>query len=250
MTSKPMVAEFELVLPAYNEEKSLPNLLQRAVQAAESHGTTPGRFQLVVVNNGSTDDSAAVLAWLKTSDLGSWFRTVNVPANTGYGAGVLAGLQATAAPVIGWSHADLQCDPGDAFRALALLRERGEKKVFVKGRRYGRRLRDRIVTAIFGLFARVLLNLRVAEINAQPKVFHRDLLPSLAGAPRDFAFDLYALYRARRSGLAIDTVDVHFPPRIHGASRWAATFLSRYKTIGRMILFMWRLRRTEGVLRE
>lgn len=240
--------EFELVLPAYNEGKTLPTLIGRAVEAAKTSGYSPERFQLVVVQNGSRDNSSEVLNDLKTGALGPWFRVVTVEQNQGYGYGLWQGLSSTSAPFVAWSHADMQCDPKDAFTALNLLRSEGGKSAIIKGVRFGRNWKDRFVSRVFEIFAFVLLGLKVYEINAQPKVFPRELLSSLKKPPLTFAFDLYVLYHAAKLGYKTKTVEVLFPPRVHGVSKWASTFLGRYKTILGMIRYMRVLAKDEGRL--
>ena len=47
---------------------------------------------------------------------------MTVEVNQGYGYGLWQGLQASTAEYVGWSHADLQCDPNDAFRALQMIK--------------------------------------------------------------------------------------------------------------------------------
>jgi glycosyltransferase involved in cell wall biosynthesis len=239
--------EFELVLPAYNEAESLQSLVTRVVKAAEEAGFDAARFQLVVVNNGSTDNSSDVLRELQASDLGRWFRVETVARNQGYGFGLWSGLRRTTAPFVGWSHADMQCAPKDAFKALEVVRD-AHKQVLVKGTRSGRNWKDKFVSRVFETFARVLLGMNIYEINAQPKVFPRALLDKMVEPPKTFAFDLYALYNAQKAGFEVETIPVLFPPRIHGASKWAASFFGRYKTILGMIHYMWELNRSEGRL--
>jgi hypothetical protein len=94
-----------------------------------------------------------------------------------------------------------------------------------------------------------VLGLKLNEINAQPKVFHRDLLPSLQSPPLNFAFDLYALYHAQKRGMTFTEISVLFPPRVNGLSNWSATFFSRYKTILNMIKYMFALSKEEGRLK-
>ena len=241
--------QFELVLPAYNEEKNLPGLIERAVAAAEQHGHRADTFQLVVVENGSQDGSSRLLDELQEgSPLSPWFRVVKVPQNRGYGFGLWQGLQSTTAPYVGWSHADLQCDPNDAFRALQLASRESGRRLLVKGTRYGRGGKDRFVSRVFELLALLVLGLRVNEINAQPKVCGRELLTWMKHPPATFAFDLYALYQSQKQGYQIETVAVEFPPRIHGTSKWASTFVGRYRTILGMIAYMFGLARREGRL--
>ncbi len=235
--------KFELILPAYNESQGLPALVAQVVESALDAKFTPETFRLVLVNNGSTDSTPAVLQSLQSGHYASWLKCVDVYPNEGYGNGIFRGLQSTEAPVIAWSHADLQCAPQDAFRAYQFLTQYPEKKILVKGVRSGRKLRDILVSRIFELFARLLLGQRFHEINAQPKVFPRALFTELTDPPKTFAFDLYVLYRAKLAGYTIENIPVKFPPRIHGASKWAAHFFSRYKTIFGILAYMNTLRK-------
>jgi len=237
--------EFELVLPCYNESKSLGALIERAVGAARAAGHTPDQFRLVLVENGSKDDSRLALEKLSQGEWRDWFRVVPVTVNQGYGFGLWSGLKTTTAKYVGWSHADQQCDPKDAFKALQLVKADGAPKVLVKGTRSGRNWKDRVVSFVFMVIARLLLRFRFTEINAQPKVFPRELLKEITDPPFTFAFDLYVLFRAMKAGYVVREIPVLFPPRVHGVSNWAATFWGRHKTILGMIRYMWELRRTQ-----
>jgi len=238
--------KFELVVPAYNESKNLAMLIKRASEAAQKENLTPADFQFVIINNGSKDDSKQVLEQLTKSEYAPWFRVVNVEVNQGYGYGLWQGLKTVTAPIVGWSHADMQCDPADAIKGFKVLSENQGKKLFVKGVRSGRDWKDKFVSRVFELFGRFILGLNVYEINAQPKVFSRELLSFVKNPPNTFAFDLYILYQAQKNGYEIKTIEVLFPPRIHGVSNWASNFFSRYKTILGMINYMLELRNKEG----
>lgn len=240
--------EFELVLPCYNESRSLRAVVTQAAHAATEAGYTPDRFQLVLVDNGSLDDSGQVMDDLKKGPLGIWFRKVEVRPNQGYGFGIWAGLRTVSAPYVGWSHADGQCDPAYAFDGLEKLLSESKSdpgKILVKGVRIGRNWKDVLVSRAFELFARAMLERGLYEVNAQPKIFPKTLLDHIPDPPDTFAFDLYVLYRAAKSGYRFDTVPVLFPPRGHGLSNWASTFASRCKTILGMIRYMWLLSRNE-----
>jgi hypothetical protein len=91
------------------------------------------------------------------------------------------------------------------------------------------------------LVAFLLLRRCLTEINAQPKLFHRDLLVHLERPPIDFNFDVYVLYEAKRRGWRLRSIDVEFPPRPHGKSHWAATWSSKLRTIGRSMRYMFLL---------
>jgi glycosyltransferase involved in cell wall biosynthesis len=239
--------KFELVVPAYNEGQNVEAVIRRAVEAAKAQSLSSDDFSLLVVQNGSTDNSAEVLDKLKAgSELGPWFKIVTVVKNQGYGFGLWQGLKASSSDIVGWSHADQQCDPSDAIKAFRMVESSANKKVLVKGERFERSFKDKFVSRVFELFAKVILGVTVYEMNAQPKVFRRELLATVKNPPMTFAFDLYILYQAAKAQYKLETIPVKFPPRIHGLSKWASNFFSRYKTILGMIRYMLELRKTEG----
>ncbi len=238
--------KFQLVLPCYNESKSLEKLIRRAQTAAQSNGFTEKTFQLVLVENGSKDESLKVMETLAAGELGKWFRIVSVPVNQGYGFGLWSGLKTCQADCVAWSHADQQCDPQDAFRALQILLE-SSRPTLVKGIRSGRDWKDKFVTRVFEVLASILLFHKFSEVNAQPKVFPRALLAEIKDPPNDFAFDLYVLFCALKAGYKIKTLPVEFPPRMHGISNWSSNFLSRSTHIKNMIGYIWRLSRKDRV---
>ncbi|HYX33212.1 MAG TPA: glycosyltransferase family 2 protein [Oligoflexus sp.] len=241
------MTKFELVIPAYNEAKNLPDVILRAVRAAQESGLSADEFSLIVVQNGSLDNSDEVLELESKNPLvKDWFRVVKVAKNQGYGFGIWQGLSATKSEIIGWSHADQQCDPADAIKAFRMVESSRERNLMVKGERYERNWRDRIVSRTFEAFSRVILGMKVHELNAQPKVFRRHLLGAIKAPPTTFAFDLYVLYQATKLSFRFETIPVRFPPRIHGLSNWASNFMSRYKTILGMIRYMFELRRKKG----
>ena len=235
--------KFELVLPCYNEAASLEKLLRRTIRAAEDAGLSATEARVIFVENGSRDDSRAVLARLAADPaLGVWFHAVLVDQNRGYGHGLATGLAATTAPVVGWSHADEQCDPADAFRAYRLVTE-AEAPTLVRGIRRGRGVKDRLVSRVFELIASAYLGHWFYEINAQPKVFPRTLIDGDFDPPLDFAFDLYVLDRAHRRNYRQRIIPVDFPPRAHGLSNWAAGLRNRSTHIRNMIRYIRALRR-------
>lgn len=236
MSTTPL--RFSIVLPCYNEADNLPLLLDGYRQIWED---LPA--ELILVNNGSTDHTAEALAReLRRPEL-VFARTVLVPRNRGYGHGIVTGLQAARGEFVGFSHADMQCSPADLFRAYHRLNgEPNPARVLVKGKRGPRGFSAALVTNTMSLMASTVLFMRLTDINAQPKVFQREFLKRLTRPPDGFQFDLYVLYTARRAGMALLTIPVVFGQRAHGQSKWAFSFLSRYRTIWATIVYLFRLR--------
>lgn len=228
--------KFSLVIPCYNEAANLPLLLERCVRLAEAPGV-----EVVLVDNGSTDNSAAVLNELLPRYPGC--RTVRVEKNQGYGFGILSGLRAAEGGILGWTHADMQTDPVDALAGLALFDRHGDN-IFVKGRRYGRPLADVAFTMGMSAFETLLLGKRMWDINAQPTMFSRRFFESWRTPPHDFALDLYAYFQARVSGLAVHRFPVRFGARAHGVSHWNVNWAAKRKFIRRTIDFSLELKKS------
>lgn len=226
---------FSLVIPCYNEAASLPELVLRARFTAEA-----GDGEVILVDNGSTDATPQVLADLLAGG-DDRVRSLRVEPNEGYGWGITQGLLAARAPIVGWTHADLQTDPADALRAVAAMED--ADRVLVKGRRYGRPLADRFFTGGMSAFETVLLRRRgLSDINAQPTMFHRELLTQWGSAPKDFALDLFALYTAVQRGYKVRRVPVVFAPRRFGSSSWNVDLAAKRKFIRRTVDFSLALR--------
>lgn len=229
---------FSIIIPAYNEAANLPRLLARYREIWED---LPA--ELIVVDNGSGDTSASVLAeQLARPDM-AFARSLRIEHNRGYGHGIHSGLEAASGEILGFSHADMQTDPADLFRGYhRLLACDDPRRSLVKGERQPRPFRDELVTRGMSVVASTVLLTRLTDINAQPKIFHRSHLDRLTAPPDGIPYDLYVVYRARRAGLRVVTIPVVFAARAHGESRWAASFLSRHRTILDMLRVIVRLR--------
>lgn len=228
--------KFSLIIPCYNEEKNILLLLDRCKSLAEDPGT-----EVILVNNGSTDGSRQIFKELLPSYPGC--RLLTLEQNEGYGAGILAGLKVAQGDILGWTHADLQTDPKDTLKGLALFEEFGSQS-FIKGSRYGRPFSDVIFTVGMSVFETLILLKPLWDINAQPTMFSRDFFNSWVAPPNDFSIDLYVYYEAKRQKLKICRFPVEFASRVHGVSSWNVNWAAKWKFIRRTVEFSLQLKRT------
>lgn len=226
---------FSLVIPCYNEAANLPLLLERCKDVAARPDV-----EVILVDNGSTDDSPQVLQTLLPQYPGC--RSIRVEINQGYGFGIISGLKAASGSVLGWTHADLQTDPHDALRGFALFEKHGET-IFVKGKRYGRPFMDVVFTIGMSFFETLLLSKPMWDINAQPTLFSRAFFDSWRSAPDDFSLDLFAYYQAQKQGMKIYRFPVKFGERAHGVSHWNVNWAAKRKFIRRTVDFSLQLKK-------
>ena len=98
-------SDVDLILPVLDEVAALPHVLPRV----------PAGVRPIVVDNGSTDGSAAL-----ARELGA---VVVVEPTRGFGAACFAGLEASTAPVVAFCDADASLDPAELPRVLQPLVE-------------------------------------------------------------------------------------------------------------------------------
>jgi glycosyltransferase involved in cell wall biosynthesis len=232
--------DLSIVVPCYNEAKNLPSLLARFREALRGRAGV----EVILVNNGSTDDSASVLAAELARPEHAFARGVTVPVNQGYGFGITSGLRAARGAFLAWTHADLQCDPGDVLRGFERLRREPDPEgCFLRGRRRGRKILDTVFTAGMSLLASMVLHTRLNDVNAQPKIFHRSFFERMLNPPKDFSLDLYALYLARREGLKVLSQRVYFGKRHAGEAKGGGSLRGKLRLTNRTVRYIFALRR-------
>jgi glycosyltransferase involved in cell wall biosynthesis len=104
------MTKVSILVPAYNEEKTILEVLQRVNEQAVT-GVT---FEIIVVDDGSKDSTVKLL----DQNPKLYTRLIKMPRNGGKGAAVKAGLAAATGEYILFQDADLEYDPGDYARLL------------------------------------------------------------------------------------------------------------------------------------
>lgn len=205
--------ELSLIIPAYNEAESLPSLINGMHQFCNED------VEVIIVDNGSVDNTFEVGTEL--SKQFSFLKIVRTDQNLGYGGGILLGLDASKGDYLAWTHADLQTDPNDVLVALDAARAIPEEYIFVKGFRKNRKFLPTMLSVFMQICASALLNRRLTEINAQPKLFTKKLYAALKSSnpPKDFSLDLFLYVIAMRSAAHIIEIPVDFASRQFGEAK-------------------------------
>ncbi|MDO8277006.1 MAG: glycosyltransferase family 2 protein [Burkholderiaceae bacterium] len=107
-----------VIVPVFNEEESLPRLYEQLCAALEPLGQP---WEVILVNDGSRDNSAEVLDRLAAID--TRLKVVHFRRNYGQTGAMMAGIDFASGDIIIPIDADLQNDPKDIPRLLAKLDE-------------------------------------------------------------------------------------------------------------------------------
>jgi glycosyltransferase involved in cell wall biosynthesis len=230
--------EFSIVVPCFNEEKNIPLILS----SFEKHIGSRDNVEIILVNNGSTDNSLSLMSDLIPKY--NFARLVQVDVNKGYGNGILKGLEIAQGEYLGWTHADMQADPYDILKGIESIQKNNyPKNIFVKGTRKRRPFSDNFFTVGMSFFELFITRFWLWDINAQPNIFHKEFYLSWDNPPLDFSLDLFALYYAKKNGLDIVRFPVLFPPRKFGSSSWNTGIYSKFKFIKRTVKFSFELQK-------
>jgi len=198
-----------LVFPVCDEEQNLGHLLDQALALAPRLAAD---FEIVVVDDGSRDGSAAIAAARGTGE--PRLRVVRHAANRGYGAALRSGLREAQGELVFFSDADLQFDLEELASLLAHARDFDVVAGYREPRRdpWGRRL----LAAVWGALVRRLFGLRVRDIDCAFKVFRRHVLAAIPIASVGAFVNTEILVRAAREGFRIHEVPVSHRRRRHG----------------------------------
>ena len=232
--------KLSIVIPCYNEADNIPYLVNKLESIKDKE------IEVILVDNGSTDETTAIMA-RELSDKQPFFKSIFVAQNIGYGHGIMTGVKEATGDVIAWTHADLQADPTDVMNAYSTyIQNENYEKYILKGKRVKRNLFDAFFTFGMGFLSSFLMRVKLSDINAQPKMFHRSFLENMENAPDDFSLDLYLVYQARVNGYHIIEYPVHFGKRLHDEAKGGGSLKGKWKLIKRTWAYMKELKEKLG----
>ena len=152
-TGHPM---FSVVAPVYNEQETLPHFYERVVAVMEGLGES---FELVLVNDGSRDNSFALMRDLHARD--PRVRAINFSRNFGHQAAISAGLDYARGDAIVIIDSDLQ-DPPEVIPEMVQHWRDGAEVVYAQRRQRVGETRFKLLTA--ALFYRLINRLTTMKL--------------------------------------------------------------------------------------
>ena len=236
------LASISIVIPAYNEERRLPATLRSILEYLRTRDWAP--WEIVVVNDGSKDATAAVAARFAAEHAG--VRVLENPGNRGKGYSVRHGMLEAQGDWALFTDADLSAPIEELDKMIAAARASGAS-VAIGSRAVDRRLiavRQSLFreTAgrIFNLLMRAVTGLPFADTQCGFKLFERNAAQQVFRRQRieRWGFDAEVLFIAQKFGYKIVEVPVRW-------SHAEGTKVSMFGDSVNMFLDLLRIRRNQ-----
>ena len=202
-----------LVIPAFNEERRLRSGMARLTQAVGVGAIDASTTEFIVVDDGSTD--ATTPRALELLSAYPHVRSVRFERNRGKGAAVRAGVAAARAPSIAFADADMAIDPEQTPRFMEAL---GAADLAIGSRAATGASVDRpsisrsVMNRVFNRAVNIVTDVSLDDTQCGFKAFRAPAAKLLfhCTVTERMAFDVEVLTLARRLGLTIEQVPVHW----------------------------------------
>ncbi len=211
-SSQPQTDHFiSVVVPVYNSERSLPLLAERLEPVLRS---IAGRFELLLVNDGSRDASWSVIEELASNH--PWIRGLNLMRNYGQHNALLCGIRAAEGDIIATIDDDLQNPPEEIPGMLNKLRE-GHDVVYGTPERQQHGLLRDLASLITKITLQTAMNAETARNASAFRIFRADLRKAFVDFRGPHAnIDVLLTWGSSRFA----SVKVKHDPRVIGTSNY------------------------------
>ncbi|MEE8424706.1 MAG: glycosyltransferase family 2 protein [Elusimicrobiota bacterium] len=206
--------KFSIIIPAFNEEDSVENILHRCLKAAESIKKSElgiDEVEIFLVNDGSKDRTEEFARKVPG------VRVLSHAINRGYGAAIKTGFEEAKGEWVGFLDADGTCDP-EVFQGLLSAGQKGKLDV-VLGSRMHKDSRMPVVRRLGNWFFKTVVNLiaatDVTDTASGMRVIRREALERLYPLPDGLHFTPAMSVRAILDpGLKIGEMPMPYEERV------------------------------------
>ena len=232
---KTRTQSLSVFFPAYNDAPALPGLISKTFEVLPEIAE---QFEVVVVNDGSRDETAAVLRHLQ-SIFGSQLRVIEHEKNRGYGGALRSGFAAVRHELVFYTDGDGQYDVGEL---PLLMREMTEGVGLVNGYKLKRSdpWQRICIGWIYNKFARALFDIQIRDIDCDFRLMRRRIIQGLSLASNTGSICVELVRGIELTGCGVAEVGVHHFPRLYGRSQFFRV-RSLLTTFRQLLDLYWRL---------
>lgn len=203
--------QISVVLPAYNEEK---NINEAIAQISGYLQKKFKDFEIIVVDDGSTDKTSAVVKNLAKKN--KHIKLVVHSPNKGYGAALRSGFNAAQGQMIFYTDSDNQYSITELDK---LLKYSKDYDIVAGYRLYHKDPLTRIVISnVYNLIIRLLFGLKVKDVDCSFKLYRKRVFDNINLKSNTGLIDAEVLIKAKKAGMTLYQVGVNHYPRLKGQS--------------------------------
>jgi glycosyltransferase involved in cell wall biosynthesis len=167
--------DLSIVISLFNEAESLPELVSWIGRALASEQL---KYEIIMVDDGSTDNSWQVIEELKKSHPG--VRGISFRRNYGKSAALYTGFEAARGDIVVTMDADLQDSPEEIPEMIRMIREEGYDLVSGwKKKRYDGTFTKNIPSKIYNATARKVTGIKLHAMNCGLKAYRKEVVKSI-----------------------------------------------------------------------
>lgn len=224
-----------VVFPAYNDAPSLPGLLAKTFETLQEHVAD---YEVIVVNDGSRDETAAVLRGLEAR-YSPYVHVLTHEVNRGYGGALRSGFAAARKEFVFYTDGDAQYDVRELPLLLGLM---GSGTGLVNGYKIQRNdPAHRVwIGVIYNFCARVLFGIRIRDVDCDFRLIRRELMLGIALTSTSGTICVELVRKLERTGYEVKQTPVHHFARVHGSSQFFRMG-PLMATFGQLIGLWWRI---------
>ena len=203
-----------IFFPAFNDEGSIAGLVRNALDLLP---TLTSDYQVLVINDGSTDRTPAIIDELAAAY--PQVRAIHHDRNRGYGGALQTGFKESEKELVFYTDGDGQYDVNELTRLLPLMTEGVCVVNGYKARRADGRGRQ-LLGGIYNRLARLLFHLPIRDVDCDFRLIRRSLLQELGSLANSGAVCVELIHRLHARGAVFAEVEVNHYPRLHGRSQF------------------------------
>jgi glycosyltransferase involved in cell wall biosynthesis len=200
--------------PAFNDAENLRVQIPRTIETLQQ---LTGDYEVIVVDDGSTDDTSAVLDSLRQQF--PCLRVVRHAKNLGYGAALQSGFRNSAKELIFYTDGDGQYDSGELRNLLAELSPEVDVVNGFKIHRADSAHRS-IVGNTYQKLVKTLFRLKIRDVDCDFRLVRRQVMETIQLTSLSGAICVDLMCQIERGGHQVAEVPVHHYPRLHGHSQF------------------------------